>query len=274
MISLQSTSVLLGALCLSVTAVAAPDSPESTPPAIKRWVEARAGSSEPVHWVSEGAVYAYPSGEKLFGMIGFDSSRVVWPEQPGEEIVHLTRKTFTYTHPETGEVLDSWEGQEVVPIAYPYQLITYRYENNLIYADVEQGREPNVQHIQSNDGIIARRIGEDTWAYTASIFLDFPLAEGRRYQAWENYDFFIQPDDGSVDEPHQMSWQRYGDLPPWAGEGKAIYHLLSWRVESTDEFPTELLEWARENKPQWLAPPASIEEVRTLQKKGMQGMGW
>jgi len=45
-------------------------------------------------------------------------------------------------------------------------------------------------------------------------------------------------------------------------------------VESADEFPTQLLEWARENKPQWLAPPASIEEVRTLQKKGMQGMGW
>lgn len=270
--TLRSLSVMLGSVCLSAAIPALADSVD-IPPALKHWVEARAGNSSPVHWVSEGAVYAYPSGEKLFGMIGFDSSRVIWPEKAGQEILHLTRKTFTYTDPETGEVLDTYQGQEVEAIAYPYQLITYRYENDLIYADVEQGQEPSIQHIKSNDGIMTRKLGEDTWAYTASIFLDFPISDTKRYQAWENYDFFIQSE-GSVDEPHQMSWQRYGDLPVWAGEGKAIYHLLSWRVESTDEFPAQLLEWAKENKPQWLEPPADVEEVRLLQKKGMKGRGW
>ena len=71
-------------------------------------------------------------------------------------------------------------------------------------------------------------------------FLDFPLPNGAQYEAWENYDFFINPE-GSVEEPHQMSWQRYGALPAWAGGEQAIYHLLSHRVESQDEFPAELL---------------------------------
>ena len=81
------------------------DDHSETPEALKAWVDARAGTGEAVHWISEGGVYAYPSGELLFGMIGFDSSTVIWPEEPGEKVVHLTRKTFTYTDPETGEVL-------------------------------------------------------------------------------------------------------------------------------------------------------------------------
>ena len=70
-----------------------------------------------------------------------------------------------------------------------------------------------------------------------------------------------------------MSWQRYGAMPPFAGEGNAIYHLLSWRVESLDEFPPDLLEWAREEAPMWLRPPADLDEVRALQA-GATGEGW
>ena len=66
---------------------------------LKAWVDARAGTGEPVHWISEGGIYAYPSGEKLFGMIGFDSSTVIWPENPGEKVIHLTRKTLPIPMP-------------------------------------------------------------------------------------------------------------------------------------------------------------------------------
>lgn len=228
------------------------------------WIEARAGKGTPVHWVSQGAVYAYPSGEKILGMTGFDSSLVIWPEGTEGEVVHLTRKTFTYTDPVTGEFLTEFNGQKVVPIAYPYQVIRYRMKDGLIFADVEQGVEPRVQKIEAKDGIIARKLG-DSWAFTAPLFLNFPLPNGGQYEAWENYDFFIHPE-GSVSQPHQMSWQRLGDLPPWAGGGKGIYHLLSWRVESADAFPPELLEWAKAEKPMWLTPPASLEEVRQLQQ--------
>ena len=74
-------------------------------------------------------------------------------------------------------------------------------------------------------------------------------------------------------QPYQMSWQRYGSLPPWAGTGKAIYHLLSWRVERVEDFPPQLLEWARREMPRWLTPPADLDEVRRLQQ-GTAGEGW
>ena len=267
---------LLGAIAASLSVSAAPADESSArkqaPELLRLWVDARAGTGSPVHWIAEGGVYAYPSGEKLFGMIGFDSSTVIWPDNPEDPVVHLTRKTFAYTDPVTGNVLTEYNGQKVEPIAYPYQMITYRLQDGLIYGDVEQGVAPRVQKIKSENGMRARWMGEDTLAVNASVFLDIPIGADRRMEAWENYDFFLHVN-GDADEPHQMSWQRYGDLPRWAGQGKAIYHLLSWRVESTDEFPPELLAWARREKPMWLDPPASVAEVRALQA-GESGAAW
>lgn len=272
---LAATAVLALTGCESVTMPASAEMAEAAPEGVdevlKTWVDARAGTGEAVHWIADGGVYEYPSGKKLFGMIGFDSSKVIWPEEEGGPILHLTRKTFAYTDAETGEILTEYNGQPVEPIAYPYQMISYRYEDGRIYGDVTQGTGDRVRDIKSTDGITATPMG-DTWAYTASVWLDFPLPSGNQYQAWENYDFFIHPE-GSVEEPHQMSWQRYGALPSWAGGGQAIYHLLSWRVESLDEFPPELLAWAKESKPQWLVPPADLAEIEAIQR-GDSGTGF
>lgn len=239
---------------------------------LRLWVDARAGTGEPVHWVADGGVYEFPRGKKLFGMVGFDSSRVIWPTEEGDPIIHLTRKTFAYTDPVTGEILKEYNGEPVSPISYPYQVITYRKEGGKIFGDVEQGVGEGIRHIKMEEGMGMRWIGQDTLAVTAPIFLDFPLAGGTRYEAWENYDFFLHRGD-KLDEPYQMSWQRFGSLPPWAGGGKAIYHLLSWRVEDENEFPPKLLEWAKADMPMWLIPPKDMAEVRALQQ-GQAGEGW
>ncbi len=245
-------------------ATAAALSRQSAPADFRAWVDARAGTGAPVHWVAEGGVYEYPSGKKLFGLVGFDSSTVAWPEDLNDGVLHLTRKTFAYTDPVSGEVLAEYQGNVVEPIFYPYQLITYRLEGSTIHGDVEQGVAPNVQFIKSNNGLRVRAMGEDTLAVTASVFLDIPLLGGTRLDAWENYDFFIHRQ-GSVAQRHQLSWQRYGDLPQWAGGGKGIYQLLSWRVENVEDFPPKILAWAREHAPQWLKPPADLAEIRALQ---------
>jgi hypothetical protein len=244
----------------------------AAPEEFRMWVDGRAGTGIPVHWVSEGGVFEYPSGRKLLGMIGFDSSRVFWPEKPGDPVIHLTRKTYVYTDPETGEILTEYMGKKVEPIAYPYQMISYRYENGRIYGDVEQGTAPNVQKIKSTQGMGWRWMGKDTLAITAPVFLDFPLPNGAQYEAWENYDFFLHRP-GTNDEPHQMSWQRYGALPPFVGTGKAIYHLLSWRVDSQEALPSKLREWAAREKPMWLNPPLDLDEIRALQQ-GEAVEGW
>ena len=278
--ALVGTVMAAGFLAASSSSLAAPapsvstvtDSRAAVSPEFRLWVDARAGIGQPVHWVAEGGVYEYPSGRKLFGMVGFDSSRVIWPTKVGDPVVHLTRKTFAYTDPVTGAVLREYNGKPVSPIAYPYQMITYRLENGMIMADVEQGTGTAVQRIKARDGIRYRPLGRDTMAFTAPIFLDFPLPSGGRYDAWENYDFFIHCA-GTVDQPYQMSWQRFGSLPPWAGTGKAIYHLVSWRVDNAAEFPARILEWAKTSMPMWLKPPADIAEVRRLQTDSA-GEGW
>lgn len=244
----------------------------TAPKELRDWVDARAGTGKPVHWIADGGIYAYPSGEKLFGMVGFDSSTVIWPDNSGDDVQHLTRKTFAYTHPVTGEILTEYNGAKVEPIAYPYQLITYRMVDGKIHGDVEQGVGDSIQTIRSEEGMRVGTLGDNTMTVTASVFLDFPLPDGQQYQAWENYDFFIHTG-VDIDEPHQMSWQRYGALPAWAGSGKAIYHLRSWRVEGEDEFPPGLLAWAKAVKPMWLKPPANLDEIRALQQ-GVAAEGW
>ena len=242
------------------------------PEAFRVWVDGRAGNGDAVHWVADGAVYAYPSGEKLFGLIGMDSSTVIWPDSPDEPVLHLTRKTYAYTDAETGEVLTEYRGTPVEPIAYPYQMISYRLEDGLIYGDVEQGVGDNIQQIKARNGIPSRKLG-DSYIFNAAVWLDFELPSGMQYEAWENYDFFFQPD-GSVSEPHQMSWQRFGALPKWTGvAGKSITHLHSWRVENVEEIPPNILDWVKANKPMWLRPPANVAEVRALQR-GEIGTGW
>lgn len=273
----SAIAFLLISICVTACSASngesqASNSRDLAPKELRLWVDARAGTGDPVHWIADGGVYAYPSGEKLFGMIGFDSSTVIWPDVAGDEVMHLTRKTFAYTDPVSGEILTEYNGKPVEPIAYPYQLITYRMVDGKIYGDVEQGVGARIQKIESENGMRIAMMGEDTMVVTAAVFLDFPLPNGNQYEAWENYDFFIHTGE-NVNEPHQMSWQRYGGLPPWAGSGKAIYHLLSWRVESEAEFPKQLLDWARADKPMWLKPPADLTEVRALQD-GTAGEGW
>lgn len=245
---------------------------DAAAPVFRDWIDARAGTGTPVHWLAEGAVYAYPSGKKLFGMIGFDSSRVEWNDPTGRSAVQLTRKTFTYTDPITGEVLSDYNGKEVVPIAYPYQLITYRDTPEGILADVEQGVLPRIQKIAGSHPMRVHRFSGGATAYSAAVFLDFPIGNERRYQAWENYDFFIQPNK-SAGQAYQMSWQRYGLAPAWAGGEPAIYHLISWRVDSVDEFPAKLRAWAEAEKPNWLSPPQDLDEIRALQQ-GATPVGW
>ena len=131
--------LLLPLIAVPSGAIAQGNSRDAVSPEFRAWVDARAGTGQPVHWVAEGGVYEYPSGRKLFGMVGFDSSRVIWPGRPGDPVIHLTRKTFAYTDPQTGEVLREYNGQPVTPVAYPYQMITYRQDGAQIFADVEQG---------------------------------------------------------------------------------------------------------------------------------------
>ena len=234
-----------------------------------RFVSARAGDGEPVYWYSTGTVRAYPSGELLFTMEGFDTARSHRPD-PDAPLVHqYSRKIYIFRDPATGEVVRTYgegeEAREATPIAYPYQFITYELKGDAVETFVEQGAGARMNRIGPGDTMVARDLG-DTLVVSAPLFLDFPIPGAEaRYQAWENYDFLIQPD-GAVEEPHQLSWARFGPLPPWAGGGPSIMHLITWRVEAFDDLPDAMKAYIETDAPLWTAPPADLADIRKLQE--------
>jgi hypothetical protein len=230
------------------------------------WVSARAGDGAPVYWYSTGDVRSYPDGKLLALMEGYDTAVSFRPD-PAKPVAHqYSRKFYIFRDPVTREVITSWNGAKAEPIAYPYQFITYALEGDKVRTVVEQGRAPRVQTIQGGDGLEVRMVG-DTLAFTAPVFLDFPIpGTDRRYQAWENYDFLIQPKRSRVAEPHQLSWARYGPAPAFMGGGPSIMRLTTWRVERYADIPAPLRAYVEANLPDWKAPPANLADIRRLQQ--------
>jgi len=227
----------------------------------QRWLSARAGDGDPVYWYSIGEVYSYPEGELLARLEGFDTARMVRPSDDPNIGYQLSRKVFVYRDVETNEVLTEVDGKPVSHIKYPYQYITYKLEGDRLVTIVEQGSGPQLRTIGPSDEITARRLG-GTAIFSAPLFLNFETPRGK-YEAFENYDFFRQP--ASADQPYQLSWLRYGDLPPWLGPGKSIVHLVSWRVDSFEELPATIRDYAEKNAQLWLQPPKDMDEIRELQ---------
>jgi hypothetical protein len=229
----------------------------------ERFASMRAGEGEPVYWYTIGTVYSYPDGRALYAMEGIDTARRL-PDGEDGTVHQASRKVFFYRDLETGEVLREADGQTVEPIAYDYQYITYALVDGAIVTYVEQGAGPRLQRIGPVENIQLRRIGE-TLVFSAPLFLDFPTGAGR-YQAFENYDFFIHPEDSGLSVPNQLSWVRYGDRPPFAGPGNAIIHLVSWRVDSYEALPASMREYLESDAPLWKAPPRDLAEIRKLQE--------
>ncbi|MEM7781179.1 MAG: hypothetical protein AAF697_12385 [Pseudomonadota bacterium] len=247
----------------------APDATTITPERFDTWVEGRVGSGEPVYWYSIGTMRAYPSGEVIAVMEGYDTARMHRPDPEANLAHQYNRKIYIFRDPETNEVLREVEGVPVEPVAYEYQYITYELKDGGIETFVEQGAGDAVRRIGPGRQISMRMLGE-TAVFTAPVYLDFPMGPPGdpnvpRYQAFENYDFFFQPE-GSVSEPNQLSWVRYGPAPEWAGGVPSIMHLVTWRTESFEEVPETLREYILADAPLWREPPEDLADVRRLQE--------
>ncbi|MEQ8403693.1 MAG: DUF1838 family protein [Oceanicaulis sp.] len=249
----------------AVTGLAGAQAPQIAEPITAEvfadWIEARSGAGEPVWWYSIGTVRDYPSGEVRYIMEGWDTSTAHWPEGEDGGVAHqYNRKIYIFRDPETGEVVP-----DSVPVAYPYQFITYEMDGEGgLNTRVEQGSGERILALE-DDSLSYRRLG-DTQVFTAPVFIDFPIPGSEaRIQAWENYDFFIHPE-GTVEEPHQLSWARTGRLAPWAGGGEAVFHLITWRVEAYDDLPQTMRSYVEAEAPLWMNPPADLAEIRALQQ--------
>ena len=228
--------------------------------AFRQFTSARAGDGQPVYWYSTGELRSYPDGRLLALVEGFDTARTMAdPERPGGRI-QLSRKIYIYRDPATGVVLRAFNGRPVAPIAYPYQLIRYWREGDRLRTHVTQGAGDRVQRIGPGGNATARRQG-DTLMVTAPLYLDMPMPDGRRYQAFENYDFFFTGPSGL-----RLSWLRYGE-DALTGQ-PSIMHMVGWRVERFADLPEGMRRFVETEAPLWKAPPVDLADIARLQAGG------
>jgi hypothetical protein len=230
----------------------------------RQFVTMRVGTGTPIYWYCVGELYSYPEGKLLAKVEGLDTARLVKEKRTPREAVQISRKIFLYRDVNTGAVLQIVNGKPVQHIEYPYQHITYQLDGDRMVTYVEQGAGERKQRIGPVTGMIARQFGA-TLSFAAPLFLHFSTPRGK-YEAYENYDFFIHTKANGTRARYQLSWNRFGDLPPFFGQGKAIMQLVAYRVDSYAALPATLRGYLEKNAPLWKAPPKDWQEIEALQK--------
>ena len=245
-----------------------------TPELFRRWIDVRVGVGDPVYWYSIGTVRSFPDGKLLYRMEGYDTARMHWPDAELLLAHQYNRKIYVFRDPATNAVITQKDGRPVAPIAYPYQFITYMLKNADVETVVEQGAGKQLRRIGPGEGMSVKALGE-TLVFSAPVYLDFEIPGAPvRYEAFENYDFLIQPEKSGLAVPNQLSWVRYGPLPPALGGGRSIMHLVSWRVDTYAALPETIRSYVEAEAPLWMSPPQDLEEVRILQQDGAEGAGF
>jgi hypothetical protein len=230
------------------------------------WVDMRVGDgSKPTWWYCFGEVYSYPDGELVARMQGVDVATLVRISK--DSVIQLNRKIFIYIDKTTGKVLETYNGQPVSHIEYPYQQITYALSGDKLATYVTQGKGKRVMTMGPGYKTTARQMGNG-YAFSSPVFLQFPLPNGEMYEAVENYDFLVNPKAQRAEEKYQLTWYRYGELAPFFGKNKkGVINLVCYRVGSFEQLPEPLQSYIRTKAPLWMKPPQDLKEIAQLQQE-------
>lgn len=229
-----------------------------------KFVEMRVGDGKKnVYWYCYGEVYSYPDGTLLSRMEGIDAANLIRVTK--DSVIQLNRKIFVYTDAKTNEVLKEYNGQKVSHIEYPYQKITYVLQGDRMATYVEQGSGDRITKMGPGYNTLARKMG-NSYIFTSPVFLDWNTPRGK-YEAYENYDFYYFPEKTQLEHRYQLSWVRYGDLPPFFGQGKkGIIQLVCYRIDDFEKIPEPIRSHIRNEATLWLKPPKDLDEITQLQK--------
>lgn len=226
-----------------------------------KWIDMRVGNGKsPAIWYCFGEVYSYPSGKLVARMEGIDQANLIRATK--DSAIQLNRKIFLYENID-GSVMYENNGQPVEHIEYPYQLIKYVLNGDKLKTWVTQGVGERMQTMGPGYNSTARKLGEN-YVFSSPVFLNFETPRGK-YEAFENYDFFVNFSAKNTKDKYQLTWNRYGDLPPFIGGGKGVIQLVCYRVDKFDDLPQTLKKHIREKAPLWKAPPKDMEEIKQMQ---------
>ena len=218
-------------------------------------------NSDGVFWVGGGSLYHAYSGEILATFEGFDIGKGI--QISDNHIRQLSRKIFWFRDVNTGEIMTEYEGKPVKPIVYDSQMIDYhRGDDGSITYSVEaslrllKGALPNMK-------ITSQMAGPHQMMINIPVFLDVPMSEemgGGRYQAWEFYDYNVDPTFPS-DRPPTAVWCRQGSVPPFNMDSKAVLRFAGHRCDSYDDLPERMRMEVERSYPHFKEPPADEDEA-------------
>lgn len=75
----------------------------------------------------------------------------------------------------------------------------------------------------------------------------------------------MQPDSVDLSARYQLSWVRYGTLPPFNNGKPVIMHMVAWRYDKFEDIPATMREYVETESPLWRSPPRDLEDIRSLQ---------
>ncbi|MBL7828376.1 MAG: DUF1838 family protein [Saprospiraceae bacterium] len=228
----------------------------------EKWVNVRAGNGKKaVLWYCFGEVYAYPEGKLVAKMQGVDLATQIPVTE--DSVIQLNRKLFLYLDKDKETILDSLNGMPVTHIKYPYQVIEYVHKGNELVTYVTQGSGARLARLGPTSTAKVKKVGNNL-VFSFPAFMNFQTAKGK-YEAYENFDFFYNPNASKTVQKFQLTWWRYGELPPFLGSGKSVIQLVSHRVGDFEDLPEQLKTYIRTNASLWLEPPLSLEEIHRIQ---------
>eukprot|EP00928_Gymnodinium_smaydae_P018218 TRINITY_DN16937_c0_g1_i1.p1 TRINITY_DN16937_c0_g1~~TRINITY_DN16937_c0_g1_i1.p1 ORF type:complete len:268 (-),score=44.20 TRINITY_DN16937_c0_g1_i1:200-889(-) len=225
----------------------------------------RVGENDPVFWYGSGTLRAYPTGETIAIVEGFDVARKATKAEAPDKVFQLSRKIFVFRHPVTGEVMKEFNGEPVHQILFPYQAIEYSLHGDRLHCAVEQGRKPRFQRFEFRTNMSAKWLPSDAAQYTISLFFNEPLPDGDTYEAFETYDYVIQSNDVASAARYHMTWLRFGDVPPFHNEEPVIIQMTARRVDCFDSLPDAIKAYVLDEAPMFVEPPRDFAEIESLQ---------
>ena len=218
-----------------------------------------------VFWVGGGALYEVYSGKILAIFEGFDIGKGV--QITDNHIRQLSRKIFWFRDPESNHILTQYEGKPVNPIVYDSQMIDYhRGSDGSITYSVEASLRV-LKDALPKMKITSHMAGPQQMMINIPVFLDIPMPNtdnaadgGGRYQAWEFYDYNVDPT-FPQNRPPTAVWCRQGSVPPFNTDSKAVLRFSGYRVETYNDLPERMRVEVELAYPHFQEPPKDTEDA-------------
>lgn len=219
--------------------------------------------------VFEGRAYSRVPGEKdrhLFNLIGINVRHcsVVDDDIRGKGFRSVSREIMMYLHPDTGEVLDTWENPwtgetvEVIHVANdPVNMRAYRYEKN------EEGEMGSSMRLRTY-GKVTARSSEIPLFYKNPLGGDYQKYVGGTYHAMEIFNSFYDTDKimnsrtKSIGQSH-LAWARVAKWLPWLEMGDKpgvmVFNATGFSTFDKKLIPSKLQTILTERYPLYQTPP-------------------